>query len=168
MHIIYISGGQRSGKSEFAEKLALKYSDDPVYIATSRKWDAEHEKRIEKHQERRKENWQNVEEEKFISEVKLEGGTALLDCVTLWITNFFDDAHYVGEIAFKEASREWDLFMQQEGIVIVVSNELGMGLHPIEKGGRNFIDLHGKMNQYIAGKAQEAYFIISGNPLKIK
>ncbi len=168
MHIIYISGGQRSGKSEFAEKLALKYSDDPFYIATSRKWDAGHEERIKAHQERRKENWRNVEEEKFISEVKLDGGTALLDCVTLWITNFFDDAAYNGETALKEAMKEWDLFQEQEGIVIVVSNELGMGLHPVEKGGRDFLDLHGKINQYIAGMAREAYFMVSGNPLKIK
>ena len=168
MYIIYISGGQRSGKSEFAERLALKYSDDPFYIATSRKWDQDHEARIKKHQERRKENWQNVEKEKWISEVRLEGGTALLDCVTLWITNFFDDAEYNGDLALQQAIREWDSFVEQEGIVIVVSNELGMGLHPMEKGGRDFVDLHGKINQYIAGVAREAYFMVSGNSLKVK
>ena len=168
MHIIYISGGQRSGKSEFAEKLALRYSDNPIYIATSRIWDAEHGARIKTHQERRKENWQNREEEKWISAVELDGRTALLDCITLWITNFFDDAQYQPEVALEEAKQEWDRLRQQEGIIIVVSNELGMGLHPIEEGGRDFLDLHGKINQYIAGMAQEAYFMVSGNPLKIK
>ena len=168
MNVIYISGGQRSGKSEFAEKLALGYSESPIYIATSRIWDAEHGERIKLHQERRKESWQNVEEEKWISAIKLEGGTALLDCITLWITNFFDDAQYKPDIALEEAKQEWDVFVQQEGTVIVVSNELGMGLHPMEKGGRDFLDLHGKINQYIAGMAQVAFFMVSGNPLKVK
>ena len=168
MNIIYISGGQRSGKSEFGEQLAFRYSEKPLYIATSRIWDDSHAERIRIHQERRKEQWQNVEVEKELSNIRLEGRTALLDCVTLWITNFFDDHQYLGEKALAAAMQEWDSFIQQEGRVIVVSNELGMGLHPMEKGGRDFIDLHGKINQHIAGMAQEAYFMVSGNAIKVK
>lgn len=168
MNIIYISGGQRSGKSEYGERLALQFAAKPLYIATSRSWDAEHAERIKIHQERRVENWLNVEEEKYISNIRMDGKTALLDCVTLWITNFFEDHQYQPAKALDEARKEWDSFIQQEGRVIVVSNELGMGLHPMEKGGRDFIDLHGKINQYIAGMAQEAYLVVSGNALKVK
>lgn len=168
MNIIYISGGRRSGKSEYAERLALAQTNTPVYIATSRIWDEEHDQRIKLHQERRDKSWQTLEEEKYLSNIQLNGRTALLDCVTLWITNFFEDHQYDASAALTAAMQEWDLFMQQDGTLIVVSNELGMGLHPVEKGSRDFVDIHGRLNQHIAAMAHEAYFIVSGLPLKLK
>lgn len=168
MYIIYISGGRRSGKSEYAEKLALAREAKPVYIATSRIWDEEHGERISLHQQRRAQNWQTVEEEKWISTIQLKGNTALLDCVTLWLTNFFEDHQYNASAALEEALQEWNSFSEQDGTLVVVSNELGMGLHPIEKGPRDFVDIHGKLNQYIAAMAQEAFFMVSGLPLKLK
>ena len=168
MKIIYISGGQRSGKSEWAEKLALQLSDRPLFIATSRIWDEQHASRIAEHRQRRSAQWQTLEEETQLSSIKLEGKTALLDCITLWITNLFDDAHYHGQTALEAAIAEWNKFIQQEGTLLVVSNELGMGLHPLEKGGRDFVDLHGKINQHIATRADEAWFLVSGNALRVK
>lgn len=168
MNIIYISGGRRSGKSEYAERLALAKAERPLYIATSRIWDEEHAERIELHQERRTKNWQTREEEKHLSNVRLNGQTALLDCLTLWITNFFEDHQYDASAALAAAMQEWDIFIQQDGTLIVVSNELGMGLHPVEKGSRGFVDIHGRLNQHIAAMAEEAYFIVSGLPLKLK
>lgn len=168
MNIIYISGGQRSGKSAYAERLALQRSEAPLYIATSRIWDENHARRIALHRQRRSRQWQTVEEEKYLSRIPLEGKVALLDCVTLWITNFFEDHQYDAQAALAEAREEWDSFVQQEGSLLVVSNELGMGLHLMEKGGRDFVDLHGNINQYIAGMAEEAWFMVSGNPLKVK
>jgi adenosylcobinamide kinase/adenosylcobinamide-phosphate guanylyltransferase len=168
MNIIYISGGRRSGKSEYAERLALAKAERPLYIATSRIWDEEHGERISLHRQRRNERWQTVEEEKYLSNIRLNGHTALLDCITLWLTNFFEAHQYDAAAALAAALQEWDRFVQQEGTVIVVSNELGMGLHPMEKGSRDFLDIHGRLNQHIAAMAQEAYFIVSGLPLKLK
>ena len=168
MKIIYISGGQRSGKSEWAEKLSLQLSESPLYIATSRIWDEQHAGRIKEHRQRRSQQWQTVEEEKYLSKISLAGKIALLDCITLWITNFFDDHQYNAQSALAEAQAEWNKFVQQEGTLVVVSNELGMGLHPLEKGGRDFVDLHGKINQYIATRADEAWFVVSGNALRVK
>lgn len=168
MYIIYVSGGRRSGKSGYAEKLALARTDKPVYIATSRIWDNDHGERVRLHRERRSQNWQTVEEEKWISGIQLKGNTALLDCVTLWLTNFFEDHQYNASSALEEALQEWNRFNEQDGTLLVVSNELGMGLHPVEKGSRDFVDIHGRLNQYIAAMAQEAYFMVSGLPLKLK
>ena len=90
--IYYITGGTRSGKSSYAQKLALSLSDNPVYLATARKWDADFEQRIKRHQEDRDERWENIEEERHPSNLSLQGRVVVLDCVTLWLTNFFSDA----------------------------------------------------------------------------
>lgn len=89
--ITLITGGQRSGKSGYAQRLALSQSPNPVYIATSRVWDEEHRQRIIRHQEDRGKEWDNIEEEKYLSKVNMEGRVAVIDCVTLWATNFFFD-----------------------------------------------------------------------------
>ncbi len=87
--IILITGGQRSGKSQYAERLALSLSPNPVYVATAHIWDDEFRQRVEKHQERRGPEWTNIEEEKFLSRHDLTGRVAVIDCITLWCTNFF-------------------------------------------------------------------------------
>ena len=87
--IILITGGARSGKSSHAEKLALSLSPNPVYLATARIWDEEFRQRVIRHQQRRGPEWTNIEEEKQLSRHQLSGRTVLIDCVTLWCTNFF-------------------------------------------------------------------------------
>mgnify|MGYP000031376605 FL=1 len=87
--IILITGGARSGKSTYAEKLALELSPTPVYLATARIWDEEFRQRVIRHQERRGPEWTNIEEEKELSRHRLEGRVVLIDCITLWCTNFF-------------------------------------------------------------------------------
>jgi adenosylcobinamide kinase / adenosylcobinamide-phosphate guanylyltransferase len=91
--IILITGGARSGKSTYAEKLALELSPTPVYLATARIWDEEFRQRVIRHQERRGPEWTNIEEEKELSRHRLEGRIVLIDCITLWCTNFFFDLH---------------------------------------------------------------------------
>ncbi len=89
--IIFITGGVRSGKSSHAQELALRLSSTPVYLATARRWDAEFEQRISRHRQDRDERWTSIEEEKHISRLPLQGRVVVIDCITLWITNFFTD-----------------------------------------------------------------------------
>lgn len=166
--IHYISGGQRSGKSNYAIQLALSLSKNPVYLATSRLWDDDHKARIERHKAERDVVWENIEEEKELSKLDFKNKTVVLDCVTLWLTNFFTDTNYDIEESLSQAKTEFDVFIQQDFNLIVISNEIGMGTHAATDMGRKFVDLQGWMNQYIAQKADTATFMVSGIPVKIK
>ena len=92
--IHYISGGERSGKSSYAQKMAEDISKNPIYLATSRIWDADFQKRVDRHVSDRDERWTTVEEEKNISSVISDKSTVVIDCVTLWLTNFYVDTKY--------------------------------------------------------------------------
>ncbi|MBA4409303.1 MAG: bifunctional adenosylcobinamide kinase/adenosylcobinamide-phosphate guanylyltransferase [Bacteroidota bacterium] len=166
--ITFITGGARSGKSSFAQKMAETASANPVYLATARIWDDDFHLRIERHQKDRGPHWINIEQEKEISVCDVEGKTVLLDCITLWLTNIFFDNQFDMERSLEEAKAEWNRFVQKEMNLIVVSNELGMGIHPVEESARKFADLQGWMNQYIAQQASEVFLMISGIPVKIK
>lgn len=166
--IHFITGGQRSGKSAYAEETSLKLSEHPIYLATSKVWDEEHHKRIMIHRSSRNQAWQTVEEEIAIDQHDFTGKVVLLDCITLWLTNIFDQVQYDQEVALSKAKTIWDQFIQQNMTLIVVSNEIGLGIIPIEKSARQFIDLQGAMNQYIAQQAQEVSLVVSGIPVKIK
>ena len=87
--IILITGGQRSGKSEKAEQMALSLTDHPVYMATAHVWDDDFRQRVLRHQARRGPQWTNIEEERQLSRHDVAGRVVLIDCVTLWLTNFF-------------------------------------------------------------------------------
>ncbi len=167
-HIRLITGGARSGKSRFAQETAETESKNPVYLATARVWDEDFRCRIERHRKDRGPHWINMEEEKRLSACEVEGQTVLLDCITLWLTNIYFDNHFDVDRSFEEATTEWDRFTEKEMNLIVVSNELGMGVHPVEESARKFADLQGWMNQYIAKQAGEVYLMISGIPVKIK
>lgn len=166
--IIYISGGERSGKSGFAQRMAEELSDAPVYLATARCWDEEFRQRIDKHKEARGDEWSTIEEERELSKHNLAERVVMMDCVTLWLTNIFCDEEYDARATLDAARKEWDRFIDQEFTLIVVSNEIGGGVIPMERSTRQFVDLQGSMNQYIASIADEAYTLISGIPLKLK
>lgn len=166
--ITFITGGQRSGKSSFAMQKALELSKKPIYLATSRIWDDDFKNRIERHKSDRSEKWINIEEEKYISKHNLDGKVVVLDCITLWLTNFFSDNNYDIDRSLEEAKQEWDKFISQNFTVYVISNELGMGIHSETEGARKFADLQGWMNQYIAQKASEVILMVSGITVKIK
>jgi adenosylcobinamide kinase/adenosylcobinamide-phosphate guanylyltransferase len=166
--VIFITGGQRSGKSRYAQQLAESLSKHPVYLATSRVWDDEFRARIKRHQNDRGDHWQNFEEEKHLGKVKLEGRVVLLDCITLWLTNIFFDNQYQVDISLDDAKREWQQFVSQDFTLVVVSNELGMGVIAENEASRKFTDLQGWMNQHIAAMAGEVYLMVSGIPVKIK
>lgn len=172
--IILITGGQRSGKSQYAERLALSLSEHPVYLATAHIWDDEFRQRVLIHQQRRGEVWTNIEEEKHLSRHNLDGRVVVIDCITLWCTNFF----------FTQGAKEWeqpsvdealcalkdefDRFTNQDATFIFVSNEIGSGGVSDSVVQRRFTDLQGWMNQYVAGCADEVVLMVSGIPVKIK
>jgi adenosylcobinamide kinase/adenosylcobinamide-phosphate guanylyltransferase len=166
--IIFITGGQRSGKSRYAQQLAEEKSANPVYLATARVWDSDFKERIKRHQTDRGNLWTTIEEEKQISKLDLKGKTVLLDCITLWLTNIFHDNEYKVEETLTQAKEEWTRFIQQDFTLVVVSNELGMGIIPENEASRKFTDLQGWMNQYIASLANTVYLMVSGIPVKIK
>jgi adenosylcobinamide kinase/adenosylcobinamide-phosphate guanylyltransferase len=166
--MIFITGGARSGKSRYAQQLALQLSTNPVYIATARHWDDDFEKRIQRHQADRDERWTSIEEEKKISGLALSGKVVVIDCVTLWLTNFFTDTQYDIDASLQQGKQEIDQLDTANNTYIIISNELGMGLHAETEIGRKFTDLQGWMNQYIAQKANKVAFMVSGIPVTIK
>jgi adenosylcobinamide kinase/adenosylcobinamide-phosphate guanylyltransferase len=167
-HIILITGGQRSGKSTFAEQMALKQSANPVYLATARIWDEEFRERVRRHQERRGPEWTNIEEEKFLSRHNLTGRVVVIDCVTLWGTNFFFDLNSDVQQALTAMKEEFDRLARQEATLIFVTNEIGSGGTSENAVQRKFTDLQGWMNQYIAARAHEVFWMVSGIPVQIK
>jgi len=172
--IILITGGQRSGKSVQAEKLALSLSKNPVYLATAHIWDEDFRERVRKHQERRGDNWTNIEEEKFLSRHDVRGRVVVVDCITLWATNFFYDSDKTVkekptvEEAPGSRKSEFDRFTLQDATFIFVTNEIGSGGVSENAIQRRFTDLEGWMNQYVASRADEVILMVSGIPVKIK
>lgn len=166
--IILITGGSRSGKSSYAERLAMELSDCPVYLATARIWDEEFRERVRRHRERRGPQWTNLEEEKFLSRHALAGRVVLVDCLTLWCTNFFFDLESDVDRALEAAKAEFDRFTAQDATFLFVTNEIGMGGTSDNAIQRKFTDLQGWMNQYTAASADEVILMVSGIPVKIK
>jgi adenosylcobinamide kinase/adenosylcobinamide-phosphate guanylyltransferase len=167
--IILITGGQRSGKSRYAEELALSLADNPVYLATAHVWDEEFRERVRRHQERRGPQWTNIEEEKFLSRNDLTGRVAVIDCVTLWLTNFFfENQNHDTQQVLDMVKAEFDRFTAQDATFIFVTNEIGSGGVSVDAVQRRFTDLQGWMNQHIASHADEVILMISGIPVTVK
>jgi len=163
-----ITGGARSGKSRHAQELALGLSPNPVYVATAKIWDNDFEQRVRRHQQDRGPEWTNFEEHLEVSALPLEGRVAVIDCVTLWLTNFF--IHHQQDInaSLQAIQQEIDLLRTKDATLIIVTNEIGMGVHAETEIGRKFTDLQGWANQYTAAKAEKAVFMVSGLPLHLK
>ena len=166
--IIYITGGARSGKSRFAQEKALQLTNAPVYVATAHIWDDNFAERVQLHKNERGPEWTTYESETNIHKLPIENKVVVIDCVTLWLTNLFvafenniDDSL----TAFKE---EIDALTELSGTFIIISNEIGMGVHADTEIGRKFTDLQGWANQYVASKADEAIFMVSGLALNLR
>ncbi|MBC8042151.1 MAG: bifunctional adenosylcobinamide kinase/adenosylcobinamide-phosphate guanylyltransferase [Rhizobacter sp.] len=167
-HLIFITGGERSGKSRYAEQLALERSAAPIYIATARKWDDDFSERIETHRATRSAAFRTIEAEKIFSDINADGETLVLDCITLWLTNWFTDLDGDVEKSFAAATAEFELLLQKNCTLITVSNEIGMGVHAATAVGRKFVELQGRVNQFIAARANEVTLMVSGIPVVIK
>lgn len=178
--ISLILGGARSGKSTFAEKIALAYNGKVTYFATADCRDDEMKKRIEAHRSRRPKEWALWEGDPLALPQAAAGtsGLILLDCLTMWLTRLFlsyPQAEGGDESAWAVCEREIAALVRSlcEGIsddtsLVIVSNEVGFGLVPPYLMGRRFRDLQGRMNQLCAGYSKNVALIVAGCPLWIK
>lgn len=166
--LIYVSGGVRSGKSAYAMQRALAISPAPVYVATAKIWDDDFKKRVQRHQDERGAEWTTFEAYRDLYLLPLSGRTVVVDCVTLWLTNFYMDHGNDIELSLADFKREIDQLLLVDATFVIISNEIGMGMHADTELGRKFADLQGWANQYVAGKAEEAVFMVSGLPMFLK
>jgi adenosylcobinamide kinase/adenosylcobinamide-phosphate guanylyltransferase len=166
--IIYISGGVRSGKSRYAQELALQRSENPVYVATAKIWDDDFAKRVQLHRNERGPEWTLFEQERDLHLLPLENHIAVIDCVTLWLTNIWMEHDESIEQTLAAFKSEIDALSKIDATLIIISNEIGMGVHAQTETGRKFADLQGWANQYVAAKADQAVFMVSGLPLQLK
>ena len=167
MTIILITGGARSGKSVRAEARAEAFAGRPIYLATAEALDAEMSERIARHRERRGVQWiaHDVPLELTQALVETDGGGArLVDCLTLWLSNLM---HAERDVA-RETSRLAETLAGQKSPVVLVTNEVGLGIVPDNALARRFRDAAGVMNQTIAGVADEVEFVVAGLPMRVK
>jgi adenosylcobinamide kinase/adenosylcobinamide-phosphate guanylyltransferase len=171
-NIYYVTGGARSGKSSFALQLAAPYVKR-VFLATAEPFDDEMQQRIDKHREERGEQFTTVEEPIALDRalIKLPEGTdvVLLDCLTVWTGNLMHYAEGKGE---EEIDKQIECFLEvlrhPPCDIILVSNEVGMGIVPENSMARRFRDIAGIINQRVASLATEAWLLCSGLPLRLK
>lgn len=176
-----IVGGARSGKSAYAEQLAARSGKSVAYIATAEARDSEMEKRIAMHRLRRNTAWTTIEEQLALGDAIARASTSdslvLVDCLTVWLSNLLFsgrmDYPEVGEVvppaAFTEQrARFLDTLEQAAGDVILVSNEVSLGIVPHGAISRWFVDEAGRLNQAVAARCERAVFVAAGLPLALK
>jgi len=176
-----VLGGARSGKSHHAEQLALQCAGPVTYIATAREGDEEMQLRVALHRARRPEQWALVEEPTRLAEVLYthaqHGGCVLVDCVTLWLNNLLFSGHHeypeTGLITPPEAwTTEIDALLTAlpllPGEVILVSNEIGLGVVPMGAITRFYVDELGRLNQRLAALADNVHLLVAGIPMVAK
>ena len=173
---IFITGGARSGKSSFAEKRAAEFGASLGYLATAQTLDGEMDERVRRHRERRGFEWHTIEEPIHLSQAlaRCDGRyqAILVDCVTLWLSNLLfkyeDVADLSEERIHEDLQRLKSTLHGMVTPVVLVSNEVGMGIVPDNALARMFRDIAGTANQILAAAADEVHVVISGIPLRLK
>lgn len=174
-----VFGGARSGKSRFAEQLATRAGGEVIYIATAAPGDGEMQARIAHHQERRPPHWQTVEQPlalgAAIDALAGPGRLLLIDCLTLWLSNllYSQPQPESGPVAVPacfadERAALLGALERAQGDVILVSNEVGMGIVPLGEQTRWFVDEAGRLNQAVAAVCDEVAWVAAGLPLYLK
>lgn len=165
-----ILGGARSGKSRFGEKVALKLSPSPAYIATANAGDAEMKKRIAEHKSNRSTRFTTFEEPLHlagaITEAALEHEAILVDCLTLWLSNLMFSEDGAVDEGIKELLAV--LKKTSSARIILISNEVGQGIVPDNKLAREFRDEAGLMHQQVASVSENVVFVTAGIPVALK
>lgn len=180
---VLVTGGARSGKSSFAEKLCMKRSESGTYVATAQAYDEEMRERIRIHQDRRQDSayrWETVEEPVALPELletlgqsASDAPAVVVDCLTLWLTNVLLQAEPEGSAAMEERlglqiGRLARAVQGYPGMVILVTNEVGSGIVPEFPLGRIYRDWAGIMNQRLAQICDEVFLVTAGIPMEIK
>ncbi|MGB0632938.1 MAG: bifunctional adenosylcobinamide kinase/adenosylcobinamide-phosphate guanylyltransferase [Alphaproteobacteria bacterium] len=164
----FVLGGASSGKSAYAEELVLRLPGAPVYIATAQGFDEEMMDKIASHRRRRGDAWATVEEPYDLPDAIVEHGGSdtvlLVDCLTLWLTNIMTVERNIAD----ETDALIAAINRVQGRIVLVSNELGLGLVPSDELSRAFRNLHGNLNQTVAAAVDRAVFIAAGLPLTLK
>ena len=173
-----ITGGARSGKSQFAQELALKSGGGVLFVATAEAGDEEMKKRIEAHRKARPSTWQTLEVTTHVGRrIALnirQVQTVIIDCITLLINNIFQrhdesvESALIEEEVMAEINELVYCIEQSDARFIIVSNEVGLGLVPADKVSRLYRDLLGKVNQVLAQHADQVYLMVAGVPVAIK
>jgi adenosylcobinamide kinase/adenosylcobinamide-phosphate guanylyltransferase len=167
MTVILVTGGARSGKSTRAEARVRAFPGRPVYIATAEPHDAEMRERIASHRARRGGEWLERETPLELAAAVDEtdgDGARLVDCLTLWLTNLI-----LAERDWeKETSALVETLVRQKSPVVLVTNEVGLGIVPDNALARRFRDAAGIVNQTIARAASEVEFVVAGIPMRVK
>lgn len=163
-----VLGGARSGKSRYAERNVIAHTPPPWhYIATAEGLDDEMTRRIAEHRARRGGNWHTIEAPRDLAGA-LAGvprdAAVLVDCLTLWLSNLL----LAGADIDSEVARLDAALLKMDGHVVLVSNEVGLGIVPDNALGRRFRDLQGALNQRIAARADLVVFMMAGLPLVVK
>lgn len=182
--LVLVTGGARSGKSSFAEKFVKDISNNPLYVATAIAFDDEMKARINKHKINRGDEFKTLERYKDFRKVNLQTfkyiDSILLDCITVMLTNimmeFFKEDDFVQKIdedafeqrAIKEIEDMLDIFKSNVNNIVIVTNEIGMGIVPENYIARVFRDIAGRINQLVAKQADEVYYCVCGISNKIK
>ena len=169
--IIFITGGVRSGKSQFALELAQTFPGPKAFLATAQALDREMAERIRRHKRNRPKDWQTLEEPLRVAEILMDKADdfrlILIDCLTLWISNGLM-ARWTEKKFFQEGDRLCKACRDASCSLVIVSNEVGLGIVPDNPSARMFRDLSGLIHQKISRQADEVYFMVSGIPLQIK
>ncbi len=178
---VLVIGGARSGKSEFAEKLVYKANLPVIYVATAEVKDQEMQHRIELHQQRRPASWRTVEEThdlvKIVEKYANEKAVMLIDCLTVWSSNLLLDPNWPYAGCEEEAKEDYiqkqaELLAETAAAasikIIMVANEVGMGVVPAYPLGRLYRDVSGRVNQAVAAKADKVYGVFAGLPIDLK
>jgi adenosylcobinamide kinase/adenosylcobinamide-phosphate guanylyltransferase len=173
--IILLLGGARSGKSYYAQQLAMKLGGNVLFVATGEPLDEEMQARIIEHQKERPKNWRTLETTtgvgKIIARQIGDAEVVVIDCITLLISNLLrgePDYPKAEKIIKSEIHELIDAMDKLDASFVIVSNEVGMGLVPKNKLGRIYRDLLGKANQLLAGHATEVYLMVACLPVQVK
>ena len=171
MSYIYVCGGASSGKSRFA-LTCFQGREDVSFIATAVVTDSDMERRIKAHKSQRPKGWSTVEEPidliRAVKNTKKESKGIIIDCLTFWVSNLIYHRSFDHQKILKRAEETAAFLCGSEKEIIVVTNELGMGIIPASKESRSFQKVCGEVNQVFAQKSVKAFFILSGMPIKIK
>ena len=179
---VLITGGARSGKSRFAQELAIRVNESVLFVATAQAGDEEMQERIQRHKKARPASWNTLEATTNIgSQISQEiAGTrvVIIDCIALLVNNIFSQysdpngeqtaASLIEEKVIGEINELVECINKTDARFIIVTNEIGLGLVPISRIGRLYRDVMGKANQRLAQEAEEVYLMVAGLPVQIK